>query len=91
MTKSNNFVISEVTNVGTLRNGPMELTPILVSGSYTLFRRLNDSTYIVAFAVNTDFEKGTCTWASGDYLDGNFTRALSFFLAKLELGIEPLD
>ena len=84
-------IIGEVTNVGTLKNGYMELTPILVSGSYTLFRRNNDSIYVVAFAVNTNFEEMTCSWASGHYLTTDFTSALEFFLEKVGLKLAKLN
>lgn len=62
-----------------LKNNFMELELIALIGDKALFKRLNDSSYIIAnhISIHDDF---TCDWGSGQYYDDDFSKAHRAFV-----------
>lgn len=74
--------VRDCTRMDALRNGWMTLSPLMTSGDYTLLRRWEDQTYIVAYGITIDDVAKTCTWCQG-YYDRQLGDALQLFLEKI--------
>ena len=75
-----------------LENGTMKLIPIMCHDSYTLFKRINDNSYVVAFLVHTIFDENrcSCSWSQGYYIK-DFTDALEMFFNKIGIKLERTE
>lgn len=73
--------IKDLSGSSILENGTMRLLPLMCFEAHTLFKRLNDNSYIVAFLTNTNFEENTCTWSNGYYIK-DYVEALKEFFNR---------
>ena len=78
--------IEDLSSLPILENNSMRLKPIMCHESYTLFKRLGDGSYIIAFLVNmTDEQK--CSWSQGYYIQ-DYTDAIKLFFEKIGIKLE---